>query len=107
MAKPARKPPFRLISSECDPDSTRCSNILLILPNSAPIGSRFRTRFTANQTTKPGDSNPLLQPEENKDRRLCISRVGSPASLQDTKKLATLTLHASVRHPSPLEARAP
>src|SRR5436190_3007801 len=43
MKKPARKPPFLFRSSECDPDSTKCSNIFYS-SSSAPSGSRLIKR---------------------------------------------------------------
>src|SRR5437588_6716162 len=70
MLNPNRNPPFLLISSVCDPDSTKCSNILSVLPNSAPIGS---TRVRSDRR-----SNPLMQHEEESAARFLCPRRDQP-----------------------------
>jgi len=59
-----------------------------------------------NRTTKPGDSNPLLQPEENKKTEGFVSRRWSsfPVRHKETGHLNVTCLPAS---PSLHEARAP
>src|SRR5258707_5548231 len=90
MPNPMRNEPFRLISSECEPDSTRLSNIFL----SSQIGAKGVGTYkliVQIATINPSFKICLLTTRRGMRKGLAPSprHHVAPAIMRDTKKLAS------------------
>src|SRR6266516_2531370 len=84
----SRKEPFRFTSSECEPDSTRLSNMLSVLPNRCQIGQGLNDQSNRNYDITPSLETCLVKlEEESAEGPDAFHRAVTlnPATLRDTK----------------------